>query len=97
MLEQVILDVKKQFGAAVKRWRNRLGISQGQLATRAGLHRTYVSDIERGTRNPSLENIEKLAGALEISTPTLFTYDTVSNQSGPGQPGVGLAPNSQRN
>jgi transcriptional regulator with XRE-family HTH domain len=92
MIEQAILDVKKQFGSAVKRWRNRLGISQGELATRAGLHRTYVSDIERGTRNPSLENIEKLADALQISTPTLFTYETFSSQIDPQQSGM-----SQRN
>ncbi|HEX3719294.1 MAG TPA: helix-turn-helix transcriptional regulator [Verrucomicrobiae bacterium] len=90
MIEQAILDVKKQFGSAVKRWRNRLGISQGELATRAGLHRTYVSDIERGTRNPSLENIEKLADALQISTPTLFTYETFPSQIDPQQSGMSL-------
>lgn len=66
------IDVKKPFGLSVKALRRRLGISQEELAGRAGLHRTYVCDIERGARNVSLESIQKLAGALEVSLPTLF-------------------------
>ena len=81
------LDVKKPFGAAVKAWRSRLRISQEELAGRAGLHRTYVSDIERGARNLSLESIDRLARALEISTATLFSYDPVTGL--PGAPGFG--------
>lgn len=50
-----------------------MGISQEQLAERAGLHRTYVCDVERGTRNVSLASIEKLARALEISIPHLLS------------------------
>jgi CheY-like chemotaxis protein len=42
------------------------------LAERAGLHRTYISDVERGVRNPSLESIEKLAAALDLSVSHLF-------------------------
>jgi len=56
--------VLKRFGDAVKSRRQSAGISQEQLAERAGLHRTYVGDIERGTRNISLRNIVRLAGAL---------------------------------
>lgn len=66
------LDLKRRFGTSVRAWRGRRGISQEELAERAGLHRTYVSDIERGARNVSLESIEKLASALEISVSTLF-------------------------
>lgn len=56
----------------MKRRRYEIGISQEALAERAGLHRTYVADIERGARNLALENIEKLAVALEISISDLF-------------------------
>ncbi|MFB2876665.1 helix-turn-helix domain-containing protein [Floridanema aerugineum] len=66
------LSIKQRFGLAIKQRRGELGISQEELAFRSGLHRTYISDIERGSRNPSLENIEKLAKALEISLSTLF-------------------------
>ena len=51
-----------------------MGISQEELAGRAGLHRTYVADIERGARNLSLANIEKLAKALDLSIPALFSH-----------------------
>lgn len=68
-------DVKKSFGASVRVWRSRLGVSQEELAERAGLHRTYISDVERGARNVSLESIEKLAYALEISVSALLSYD----------------------
>ena len=61
-----------QFGRAVRKRRAELGISQEELAARAGLHRTYVADVERGTRNISLENIVKLATALNISPSALF-------------------------
>jgi CheY-like chemotaxis protein len=65
-------ELKIFLGNAIKRMRSDLGISQEELAARAGLHRTDVSDVERGARNPSLESVAKLAGALELSLPTLF-------------------------
>jgi transcriptional regulator with XRE-family HTH domain len=65
-------DLKARLGWAIKAERTALGISQEELAYRAGLHRTYVSDVERGARNPSLESVEKLAQALGLSVPTLF-------------------------
>lgn len=54
------------FGKAVRTHRNRLGLSQEELAWRAGLNRTYLSDVERGSRNLSLVTIEKLAHALQV-------------------------------
>ncbi len=56
----------------VKSQRSALGISQEELADRAGLHRTYISDVERGARNLSLESIQKLASALQLSVSKLF-------------------------
>ena len=46
-------DVRKGFGLTLKKWRGTTGISQEELAWRAGLHRSYVADIERGARNAS--------------------------------------------
>ncbi|MGB8169628.1 MAG: response regulator [Chthoniobacteraceae bacterium] len=65
-------DLKQLFGTAVKSKRSALQISQEELADRSGLHRTYISDVERGVRNLSLESIEKLAHALELSVSGLF-------------------------
>src|SRR6516162_9442298 len=73
-------DIKNQFGTAGRTERKRLGISQEELAGRAGLHRTYVADIERGARNLSLANIEKLAKALGTTIPALFT-ESPSNRA----------------
>ena len=67
------LDVKRLFGAEVKRRRTGLGMSQEQLAERADLHRTYVSDVEGGKRNPSLASIGRLAKALGTSLATVFS------------------------
>src|SRR5438045_8661921 len=67
------IDVKKHFGAEVRFQRDRLGISQEELAGRAGLHRTYISDVERGARNVSLESIHRLANALGTSLANLFS------------------------
>jgi CheY-like chemotaxis protein len=81
--QMAILDLKALLGAAIKAQRSTLGISQEELAYRAGLHRTYVSDVERGARNPSLESVEKLAQALELSVPMLFqraTHDQGTKQ-----------------
>lgn len=65
-------DIQRFFGAAIRNERVGLGISQEELADRAGLHRTYISDVERGVRNLSLGSIDRLAQALEIPVSTLF-------------------------
>ena len=83
-------DVQAQFGTVVRAWRSRLGISQEELAGRAGLHRTYVSDVERGTRNVSLASIDKLAAALEVSVATLFAQ--VGRVSADGSPLQAIGP-----
>ena len=65
-------DIRERFGFAVKQRREQLELTQEDLAGRAGIHRTYLSDIERGFRNPSLINIEKVAAALSLSIAELF-------------------------
>ena len=52
-------DIRERFGFAVKARREELGLTQEDLADRAGIHRTYLSDVERGSRNLSLVNIER--------------------------------------
>jgi two-component system, response regulator len=67
------VDLQKRFGMAVQSWRNRLRISQEDLAARTGMRRSYISDIERGTRNASLKNVEKLIAALGLPVGTFFS------------------------
>ncbi len=57
-------DLQQRFGQIVRRRRQETGLSQEELADHAGLHRTYVSLLERGHRNPSLAVIKVLATAL---------------------------------
>ena len=66
------MDIVKVFGDNVKRYRQALGISQEAFAEKCGLHRTYVSAIECHRRSISLENIQRIADALEIETYKLF-------------------------
>lgn len=60
------MSILKKFGQNFKKIRNEKGISQERLAFMANLHRTYISDVERGNRNISLINIEKIARALKV-------------------------------
>lgn len=66
------MDIVKVFGTNVKRYRQVLGISQEAFAEKCGLHRTYISAIECYRRSISLENIQRIADALEIKTYRLF-------------------------
>ena len=63
------------FGFRLKRLRESRGLTQEQLAEKASLDRTYVSDVERGSRNIGLKNIVKLAGALAVSVGDFFGRD----------------------
>jgi len=65
-------DIRERFGFAVKVRREELGLTQEDLAHKAGIHRTYLSDVERGTRNLSLINIELLASSLSMPISELF-------------------------
>jgi transcriptional regulator with XRE-family HTH domain len=68
-------DVAVRFGKRLREVREEAGISQERLAELATLHRTYVSSVERGKRNISIENIERLAVALGVSMRDLMPED----------------------
>lgn len=63
--------IRRNFGDLLRKKRHELGISQDELASRSGLHRTYIGSVERGETNLSLENIFVLAKALDCSSKEL--------------------------
>ena len=65
-------EILTQFGQRVRQERLKLGLSQEELATRAGVHRTYIGMIERAEKNITLENIEKISKALKINISDFF-------------------------
>lgn len=67
-------DICKKFGLNVKKYRQNKGYSQEKLAEISGLHRTYISSVERGTRSISLNNIEKIANSLDIEIHVFFIF-----------------------
>ncbi len=66
------MNIKKRFGLTVRRLREKQGWSQEKLAEITGLHRTYISGIERGTRNPTIMIVEQIANALKVPIADLF-------------------------
>lgn len=60
-------NINKNIGLAIRELHNSSNLSQEKLAELSGLHRTYVSDIERGSRNITLNSLSKIADALQIS------------------------------
>lgn len=68
------MDIKILVGKRVKELRNKLGVSQEELADLAGLDRTYITSVESGRRNISIVNIEKLANALNVTLAEFFNF-----------------------
>jgi len=66
------MDIKKKLWDKIRELRKEKNISQEQLASKAKLHRTYLSSVERGLKNVSVENIEKIALALWVKVRDLF-------------------------
>ncbi|MDF2925908.1 MAG: Xre family transcriptional regulator [Paenibacillaceae bacterium] len=72
------MDIRKEFGQRIKSLRARSGVSQEWLADRSGLDRTYISSMERGERNVSLINIQKIAAALNVTIEYMFSDERFS-------------------
>ena len=66
------VDIRIRFGRAIRRIREEQEINQEEAAERCGLHRTYYSGVERGVRNVSLVNLEKVSKGLKTSLAELF-------------------------
>ena len=66
------MDIRHRLGRNLRRLREARGWSQEAFAHEANLHRTYVSDIERGARNPTIVVVEKLAQAIGVSASELL-------------------------
>ena len=62
------MDILKVFGGNVKKYREELGLSQEAFAEKCGLHRTYISAVERQRRSIALGNVQKIADALGVET-----------------------------
>ncbi|MFN7949672.1 MAG: helix-turn-helix transcriptional regulator [Blastocatellia bacterium] len=77
-------SLREIFARNLRRLRQHRKISQEQMAEMADLHRTYISSVERGERNISIDNIEKLAQALEVDVCDLFSVER-HNETSPGQ------------
>ena len=66
--------IKTKVGKRIKELRNKLGISQEELAFRSEIHRTYIASLEVGKRNISIETLEKVVNALEVSFSEFFNF-----------------------
>lgn len=70
------MDIINVFASNLKKYRTALGLSQEEFADKCGMHRTYISAIECSRRSISLDNIQRIADALEIDTYKLFIEET---------------------
>ena len=66
------MDIRGRLAKNLKRLRDERGWSQEDLANEAGLHRTYVSGVERGARNPTVMILERLSKALKVQASALI-------------------------
>ena len=74
-------DLSKVIGQRIRNYRTEKKLSQEKLAELCGCHPTYIGQVERGEKNATLESIEKIASALNISLSTLFEKIGAEKQS----------------
>lgn len=79
-------EIAKSVGQRIRNYRNQLGLSQEKLAELSGCHPTYIGQIERGEKNATLESIEKIASALNISLSKLFEKIGATEETGKNIP-----------
>jgi len=66
------MDIRRRVGRNVRALRKERGLSQEELAFESGLHRTYISGLERGVRNPTILVLDEIAAALKVSPDKLL-------------------------
>lgn len=76
------MDIIEVFSKNVKKFRNEMGLSQEAFAEKSGLHRTYISALECKKRSIALDNVQKIADALEIETYLLFVEEPKKKKGG---------------
>lgn len=73
------MDIHNRLGANLKRLRTAKGWSQERFAFEAGIHRTYISDLERGARNPTITVVQRLADCMGVGAGDLLDYESVQS------------------
>lgn len=73
-MQERIKMIQEKVGRRIKELRNKLGISQEELAFRSNVHRTYIASLEVGKRNISITLLEKIVIALEVSLSEFFKF-----------------------
>lgn len=75
-------EIAKAIGQRIRNYRTQLGFSQEKLAELSGCHPTYIGQLERGEKNATLESVEKISSALQITLSTLFEkIDNISEST----------------
>jgi len=75
ILDTPLMDIRKQIGKNLRAIREKRGWTQEELADYSGLHRTYISGVERGLRNPTIQIVARLSKALRV-VPAIFFTET---------------------
>ena len=75
------MDIRRRVGINVRRIREERGYSQEELAFESGLHRTYISGVERGIRNPTVRVLDRIASALKVPAARLLEESATSTRA----------------